>query len=69
MQRLASRLPLSIAVLADLAVAEGRPEEAIELISQAYELADATEEQHGTARRFPRHASTKLHRRVEMEPA
>jgi hypothetical protein len=69
MQRLTSRLPLSIAVLADLAVAEGRPEEAIELIRQAFELADAMEEQHRTARRSRGHASTTVLAEMEMEAA
>lgn len=48
MRRPASSVPLSLAVLADLTLAEGQREAAIELIDQAYAVADAAMEQRST---------------------
>lgn len=54
-------IPLSFAALADLALAEGQREAAIELVNQTYAVADAAPEQRGTKRQLgPRASATRL---------
>lgn len=44
MRRPGSKIPLSLAALADLSLVEGQREAAFELINQAYAAADAIEQ-------------------------
>lgn len=63
MRRPGSNVPLSLAGLADLSLAEGQREAAIELINQAYAIADAATEQRGAKRKpEPRAAAAPLRR-------